>query len=203
MRPWNGLTDSPSWWATLGHATGTLMFDVGANIGQCAELFAPRFVRVVSFEPCAEAYALLYAHHPANVDTVACALSDHVGTVELAENTKSIETGQLTSGVAAEEGMGWGDVTGWRTVTCSTIDHECGFWGYPDAVKIDTEGHEMAILAGATVLIGRHDTAWYIEMHARQFETVVRELFDGYQVDTVNHDYAPPPWDNYYMRCLP
>ncbi len=203
MRVWPGLTDSPSWWAMMSAARGTLIFDVGANVGQCAHLFAPHFAQVVSYEPCAEAYALLYAERPSNVETVPSALSDHIGTVSLAVSSKSIETGQLTSGVCAEEGMGWGEVIGWRTCPCTTIDRECRTYGFPDAVKVDTEGSEMAILAGAAILIDRHATTWYLEMHNRASERPARDLFEGYRISVVDHDYAPAPWSNFYMLCTP
>lgn len=203
MRVWEGLTDSPSWWTALGEARGTLVFDIGANVGQCARLFSDHFSQVVCYEPCDEAYEHLAADHPANVTALHLAVSDHSGYVELAVNAKSIETGQLTSGVPAEEGMGWGEILDWRTVPCTTVDEQVERFGTPDAVKVDTEGHEMAVLAGAMRLIARGSTAWYLEMHARRYEGCVRSLFDGYRITTVDHDFAPAPWDNYYMRILP
>ena len=201
MRVLSFHTDPNSWWQVLTHASGDLIFDIGANVGQYAHVFSKRFNKVVSFEPCAESYALLYAHHPANVVTIPEAVTDHVGTMQLAESEGSIDSGQLTSRI--EDGIGWGELKGWRTVSCTTIDQECLHFGYPDAVKIDTEGCEMDILAGAPNLIERHNTTWYLELHAARFEPMVREIFEGYRIEIVHSDNAVKSIHNYYALVTP
>lgn len=203
IQVWEGLTDSPSWWDVLSGLHGQLMFDIGANVGQAATLFAKSFDRVVSCEPCAEAYEILAERVPENVTVLEHAVSDHTGTVTLAVNSGSIRTGQLTSGECSEPAMGWGEVVGWRTVPAVTVDEMVRTFGIPDHVKVDTEGHELAVLAGASLLIARRETAWYIEVHSRRFASALRDHFAGYRVTFVDHDYAPAPFDNYYMRAVP
>jgi hypothetical protein len=125
-----------------------------------------------------------------------------VGTVYLAESSHSIDSGQLTSG--KEGALDWGETLGWRTVSCTTIDQECLHWGFPDAVKIDTEGCEIDILAGAPLLIARRSATWYIEMHARSFEEQVRDIFsEGYAVHTIDGISPERQFDNYYMLARP
>lgn len=193
-----GMTDTVEWFEKVSAARGELAFDIGANVGQYSHVFSRHFNKVVSFEPCEEAYALLYAHHPPNVQTLWCAVSDHVGTMNLAESENSITTMQLTSRI--EGGVDFGKFHKWRTVACTTIDHECLNFGYPDAVKIDTEGCEMDVLAGAPLLIDRHATTWYIEVHAARFVPLIREIFDGYGIEEVRW---PPSPQNCWLKVSP
>jgi FkbM family methyltransferase len=199
------VTDAATFWQMLSNSHGHSAFDIGANVGQAAAVLAPHFKHVYSFEPCAEALAVLMVEAPMNVVVIPQAVSSQAGTLELDETAESIKSGQLTTGT----GLGWGPVVGHRTVEATTVDAACARFGVtPDLVKIDTEGHEVKVLEGAPILIkGRH-TCWLIEVHSREFETPIRDLLKGYVVDRVEHDILvhtcnPQQADHFYLRALP
>lgn len=194
-------TDSPSWRALIEAAAGHLAFDIGGNTGQTARVLAQHFDRVVSYEPCREAFELLEAETPSNVVPVEAAVSDHVGTVTLIESAQAIRTGQLTS---PDDPMSmWGAPIGNRTCASTTVDSQVDLFGAPNLVKVDVEGHELHVLAGAAALIARRSTLWLVEVHSRAFEEPIRRVFDGYRVDVFDHDRAPAPWPNFYLRAVP
>lgn len=196
-------TDAPSFAALLALQAGRNVFDIGANIGQAAAVFAPNFKHVYSFEPCREALAILMVEAPMNVVVIPKAVSDHGGQVTLTETEHAIETGQLTTGT----GLGWGKVIGERIVDCTTVDQACEhFHVEPDLVKVDTEGHEVKVLRGAKGLIGRRHATWLIEVHDRANEEPIRLMLDGYDVARIDHDYlrgSEQGLDHFYLRAVP
>lgn len=195
------VTDAPSFWAVLAEQSGELAFDVGANIGQAAHVLAPRFARVVSFEPCTEAAAVLRDEAAPNVTVVAAAVSAREGSVTLDETANSIGSGQLTTGSR----LGWGEIVGHRTVPATTLDKAAHLYGMPDLVKVDTEGHELRVLEGATGLLAARCARWLIEVHAAEHETPLRGLLDGYQVRRIEHDFlgGHDRADHYYLEGTP
>lgn len=194
-----GVTDCPTYWRRLQDASGRLMFDVGANGGTTARMFADKFVQVVAIEPCVESYRVLIDSPPENVIPACHAISDHTGNVELREAGRAISTGQLVSGDCY---LGWGDTLGVREVPCMTLDHLAETRGTPTAVKVDVEGHELQVLQGAPNILASYPT-WYIEVHSRAFLDPLMELLSGYTVETIRHSlYAPgsDSWqDHFYL----
>jgi FkbM family methyltransferase len=193
------VTDAPTFWGLLGSFSGDLAFDVGANIGQAARVLAPRFARVVSFEPCEESVSVLEAEKPANVEVWPVAVSSVAGEVELDECASSIRTGQLTTGT----GLGWGPIIGSRLVPSTTLDEAVAHMGVPDLVKVDTEGHEVQVLEGGPGLIGERRSVLLIEVHDQLNEAPIRRLLDGWRVERIGHDYLPGEPDHFYLRCEP
>ena len=196
------VTDAPSYWQLISSQHGRLAFDIGANIGQAARVLAANFERVVSFEPCTESLAVLAAEAPANVWVSDLAVSASAGPVELDETEHAIATGQLTTG----SHLGWGPVTGRRTVQATTVDDQTGQWGVPDLVKVDTEGHEPAVLRGATATLRERRTVWLVEVHDRSDEQPILEAFAGYRVRRWDHDYllgSDQAADHFYLHAVP
>ena len=203
MRRLPDSTDAPSFAALIAAAKGNCVFDVGANIGQAAAVFARSFKHVYSFEPCKESVTILMVETPMNVVVIPKAVTDHLGTVTLTETENAIATGQLTTGT----GLGWGPVVGERQVDAITLDHACTqFKTEPDLVKVDTEGHEVQVLKGSKALIRRGHAVWLIEVHARENEDELRDLLDGYRIERIDHDYlvgSEQGRDHFYLRAVP
>lgn len=196
------ITDSPAYWNRLSEARGTRIFDVGANGGGTAWIFAAHFEHVVAFEPCRESYDDLVAQLPENVDAHNLAISDHCGVVSLREAARSMVGGQLVTG----ESLEWGETLGYREVLCVTLDEAAKEWGVPDAVKVDVEGHECHVLAGASETLSKRPT-WMVEVHAAEYEEPLREALHGYQIETLRHSGYPEDsegWRNhFYLIATP
>ena len=189
VKRWPGRTDPHVVWDHYDDYAGELAFDVGANIGQVAKLIAPRFERVVSFEPCAESYAILAAEAPANVTALPWAVSDTDGPITLYEAHESIQTGQLVSG----EGLYWGPIEGERRVEAFTLDSLAAIHGTPDFIKVDTEGHELQVLSGARATLASRPTLLIEVHHAEAGKAILAILGDigGYDVSTICHEGRP------------
>jgi FkbM family methyltransferase len=201
------VTDSPSAWDALGHFDGNVAYDIGANIGQAARLLAPHFKRVVCFEPCLESYGVLGQEHPDNVEVWPLAVSDHVGKVKLDEAEVATSFGQLVNGAVAMGHSEWGKKTGHRLVPCTTVDEWVRQGGYlPDLIKVDTEGHEPRVLAGARHTIGLGRSIWFLELHAAAHWSAVRPAFRYYDLERIEHDYLvghPRAEDHFYAVARP
>jgi FkbM family methyltransferase len=187
------ITDCPRFWQKLEGASGQRIFDIGANGGGTARLFAPNFAEVVAFEPAVESYDDLVASAAPNVVPLNLAVSDHTGIVELREADQALAAGQLVS----EGPLNWGETIGHRECLCITLDEAAKTYGQPDAIKIDTEGHEMHVLAGATQTIDAHCAEWFIEVHSAEFLRPIQETFSGYRTQLLRHSGYPVDSDGW------
>lgn len=183
---------------------GGVGWDVGANGGQSLPFLLDCCERVHAFEPCVEAVTMLTSAWPAGQRLVVhpVAVSSCDGQVTLAALPAQLATGQLVT--PGTHGMEWDPGAGWekapnRVVPCRSVDSLARELGVPDVVKVDTEGHEGHVLAGAATVLRGGRTDWLIEFHTPAlWETccqVLREF--GYRVQTVRHPhYAPgsPMW---------
>jgi FkbM family methyltransferase len=117
----------------------------GAHVGVWPAMLAPKFQRVLTFEPAAHlAAATRGAVTARNVTLFECALSDHAGEVPF-----SIAKPERYSGSSAVAPSG-------AAVICVTIDglnpfltEDCGL------IMLDIEGHELPALQGAAELLAR------------------------------------------------
>lgn len=129
----------------LGHVPA-VVFDVGANIGQTVRSVHARFPEAVvhAFEPVPSTYRTLVdsvGGRP-SVRTVQAALSDHDGVAEMTDEPLSELNTLLTASRPDQATV---------TVPMRTLDsyaEERGV-GRISLLKIDTEGHELAVLRGA------------------------------------------------------
>lgn len=134
-----------------------LIVDVGANTGQFAAVARAEAVGAVihCVEPHPAAFAQLAAGADALDITVQhCALSDQDGEVEIFDYAD--ETGSQHASLYREviEGVHRRAAAGVR-VRCARLDtlaQQCGM-ARIGLLKIDTEGHELAVLRGASGLI--------------------------------------------------
>lgn len=200
MKRWPGRTDPHTVWDNYGAYTGPLAFDIGANIGQIARKLAATFEQVVSFEPCEEAFQILNTESPPNVTALPIAVSDTDGEVTLLEAEESIKTGQLVS----NEGLHWGAIKGKRRVTSRTLDSLVQDYGKPTFVKIDTEGHEVAVVRGGQRFLNKYRPALLIEIHSNENGEAIRQLLPGYTFEEIRQTHRPESicWGHYWLKGI-
>ncbi|HEY4329308.1 MAG TPA: FkbM family methyltransferase [Phycisphaerae bacterium] len=122
---------------------GDLVFDVGANIGQSAEIFLKCGARVVSIEPQTHCAAELRARFSGN------------SRFTLVPKAVGSEPGSATLYISQYDFMSsfdkeWCNITWARTleVPVTTLDALITEFGIPKFLKIDVEGWESQVLAG-------------------------------------------------------
>lgn len=156
--------------AVLAGGARGIVVDVGANAGLLTAVAAIRAPLVIAFEPVPQSYDWTRANLARNrlshkVDLRAQAVADHTGTTEF-----HIPLGDVPSSASlGTEGFRGADGSVVE-VPVTTLDEALD--GHSDIalIKIDVEGHEPAVLAGAEDTVERsrpniivesnHDGPW-------------------------------------------
>lgn len=175
--------------------SGDVGWDIGANCGQTLPEMRQRFRQVVAFEPAFECWDYLVAEGGPGVMVLPIAVSDADTHIDLVALPDKIDTGQLVT--AGTYGMEWSpDAPNaqHRRVRANTVDTLADRLGPPSFCKVDTEGHEVRVLAGAAATIKAHRPAWLIEFHAPDLHRSCVDILEaaGYGVFTVRHPNYPP-----------
>ena len=140
-------------------APGEVLFDVGANIGLYTLYAAARGITVHGFEPEAQNFASLafnlLQNRFANASCYCVALSDREGIGSLF--VTSAAAGDSQHNLGAENPFYKRSYVGKQGSFCTTLDRLCFELGLtvPNHVKLDVDGIEPEILAGAQRLV-RH-----------------------------------------------
>jgi len=123
--------------------------DVGAHVGYWSRRLAADFEFVVAYE-AEPVHAACHARNIANPNVMLheIALSDHAGTVNFV-------TTILNSGMSHVSDSG--DAIPCETLDSYNLDHV-------DLIKIDVEGHELAVLQGAAQTILQNRPVIFIEI---------------------------------------
>ncbi|TDV48696.1 FkbM family methyltransferase [Actinophytocola oryzae] len=139
---------------------GMTVFDVGANLGYCASLFADRVGPaglVVALEPEPVMADLLDRNMRSNghecVRVVRAAAGGAPGTTALWRSGTNLACHSTNVDLVPA-------VTGRVEVSVTTVDDLAGQWGAPDVVKIDVEGWEWSVLCGMRATLRRHPLLW-------------------------------------------
>jgi len=136
---------------------GMTVVDAGANIGLHSLFFSKRVGKegkIYAFEPSRNIFSRLTAHigdnRIKNIEGLCLALGAKQGTAEVVDNEEDTSRTFLRSDSSdrGKESM----------VTVETLDSFAKFRGLEkiDFLKIDVEGFESEILAGALQLLSRH-----------------------------------------------
>lgn len=151
---------------------GTIAVDLGANIGVytkvLADLVGPAGT-VISVEPVPQTYDVLSRNIRSlgmrHVSCVNAAISDSNGDVvmELPNYAAGGTNFYQAMVVAAEERRVGGSRQQVR-VPAVTLDALLTGKGTVGFVKCDVEGHELACLAGAKMVLNSHSPAWLVEV---------------------------------------
>lgn len=132
-----------------------IIFDVGANIGQSAAVYAKKFgsANIMSFEPCAETFQQLkrnVSHYP-NVQCIKLAFASEAGVGLLVHGIHS-DINQIISNksrdMRAVSGIS-------ETVEQTTLDIFCAQNRFKriDYLKVDTEGVDLDVLRGSEQML--------------------------------------------------
>lgn len=157
-------------------ARGGAFIDVGANIGVWSRWAAKSFAKVYAFEPDSALSKSLAKIMPLNVEVYPIALSDHKGQSELA--TPIIDGVRVSGRASLEKSVNSDLERSGQTVELRTLD-SFGFKGI-DVIKIDVEGHEAAVLAGASTLLAAEKPVLICEIeeyrHPDSSEAIIADI---------------------------
>ncbi len=162
----------PSMFHACIAASPGMVIDVGANTGFYA-LLATRAspdVCVLAFEPYGPVYEVLGRNIAANairgrIESLPLALSDHAGNATLYVPTQEHGLMETSSSLEEEFRPGHSEALMVETRTLDTFlaSHPCADKRIT-LIKVDVEGHEAAVLAGARATIARWRPMLFIEV---------------------------------------
>jgi FkbM family methyltransferase len=158
---------------------GHVVYDVGAHVGFhsifCALLVGPSG-KVIAFEPNPETRSSLMNQISANpglpISVMACALTDHCGTVRLDTSTTHLSCAVAEGGNLAVE----------ATTIDALVDQ--GQILPPNLIKIDVEGHDAYVIKGAAATIQKYQPVVLCDYNGDDTLPAVRQLLEplGYKV---------------------
>jgi len=137
-------------------APGSLVFDVGAHVGDRVAAFRRLKARVVAFEPqpaLARTLKVLFSRNDCVV-IEPVALGSFIGRIDFRLNldNPTVSTASNDFVAAAKDARGW-DKQAWTRsvqVPITTLDSMIARYGMPSFIKIDVEGFEADVLHGIT-----------------------------------------------------
>jgi FkbM family methyltransferase len=135
---------------------GSLVFDVGAHVGDRVAAFRRLKARVVAFEPqpaLARTLKVLFGGND-GVVIEPVALGSFIGQIDFRLNLENptVSTASNDFVAAAKGARGW-DKQAWTRsvqVPITTLDAMIQRYGMPSFIKIDVEGFEADVLRGMT-----------------------------------------------------
>jgi FkbM family methyltransferase len=177
---------------------GMTIFDVGANKGQMALLFAALVGsegRVIAIEPAPLEFASLERNLQlnglSNVTALQMAASEHSGDIQFFYSPENPTQGKL-SGVEPSYRT---DGSETLNVRARSLDSLADEYGSPDVVKIDVEGAAGAALRGARHLVNGRAPSFYLELHGPEEQAAVRDelMARGYVATTMGGEAIADP----------
>jgi FkbM family methyltransferase len=184
---------------------GTTAIDLGANIGiytkVLSDLVGPTGI-VISVEPVPQTYAILSRNVKSlamtNVACVNAAISDTDG--KLVMMLPEYDTGGTNfyqARVVATRNQIPADSKRYIQVRAVRLDTLTAGAAAVSFVKCDVEGHEMACLSGAEMILTSHRPAWLIEVSGDPDAegTSAKKLFELF----AGHSYVPYWFDRHKL----
>jgi FkbM family methyltransferase len=136
---------------------GSIVYDVGANVGYYTLLAAPRAATVLSFEPVPSIADLLQRHldlnHITNCVLIRKAVSKSAGEVRFSPTN------------ARNNGSGHFSSDGPLCVQTISLDEFCRDNPPPSVIKMDIEGAETMALQGAMNTLSTHHPVIFLATH--------------------------------------
>lgn len=144
--------------------------DVGAAVGEYSWLLARKARMVYSFEPYPPHYRILTAFRLPHLIVEPLALGDHPGRAQLRVPILNHRVASRRATLASANALEDADDTQITDVPVTTLDAYLQAKNTPssvDFIKIDVEGHELAVLQGATETLRLSKPAVLIEIEIR------------------------------------
>ncbi len=182
-----------SWLYDIARYSGSrdigVALDVGANVGQTAHQlirYLPK-ARIVCFEPTPTAFDALKSAYSDRVECVAAAIGRETGTASL----KLHEDSQLNSFATVRTGQKQTDTV---DVPVYALDDYCGGHGITqiDILKMDVQGWEMEVLAGAQGLLSSGRVRFvYAEVGFRSRDTDMQSFGElNAHMDALGYEFC-------------
>lgn len=179
--------------------------DVGAGSGLLTAVLARGSARVLAFEPHPARAARLREMRLRNCTIVEAGLSNAVGTAELRLPVDAEDESAGLGSIEADHGLGHRNAASSvvQTVETTTLDKAVETHLQPGDkvgfIRLSVEGHELAVLEGAEVLIARDRPVLMSELEFR-YSIHVPETFAflqarGYRALAIAHGDALAPID--------
>lgn len=188
------LTSTLAWLNESQLINGSAL-DIGANIGNHSLFFARHYEQVFSFEPNPKTYKLL-EYNASLVSNIRCfclGLSDHDGRAILNTDPANIGASSLTERPDQQPSLH-------QEIELRTLDsiEEIQVLSI-GLIKIDVEGHELAVLEGGKQLIKRTRPLILFEQHPMDLKNGISPVMEclrdmGYEkfVSVLPSPYIPP-----------
>jgi FkbM family methyltransferase len=164
-------------------------YDLGASIGYLSLLMARNARFVYCFEPAPHAATEIVRSMAANgfknYAIVPSPVTDSVRQVRFA--ITDVAYGSAIS----EQSTRWPELM----LTSTTLDRFIQGHDAPDFVKMDVEGEEDHVLAGAGTLLARRSTVFCCELHSPEDVSQCRAIFDDHEYVMTALDGSPVQWD--------
>ena len=150
--------------------------DIGANIGFMTAYFGANWSQVTAFEPTPDIFKCLQKNcNKSNITLINKALSDTEKNVLFATSGKS-EINQIVSDTQFLKRY-------WNHITVPAVTLDSLNLLDIDIIKIDVEGHELAVVKGAEQTIKKNKPLIVIEI---SFENKILDR----EISSLNHGYA-------------
>lgn len=150
--------------------------DVGANRGLYVEYLLPLSRTIIAFEPIPRLQARLRRVFGRKIEVMPYALSDRAGSLEIRYPKGSYSWATLSTSNLLEKADTKICSAAVQVRTLDSFDFQnVGF------IKIDVEGHEEAVLAGAQMTIARCRPNFLIEVEERHNRGAVDRVCDQFK----------------------
>jgi len=135
---------------------GSLVFDIGANMGVLSAMFSALGNKVIAIEPnadCVRHIELSYSRESIQVVHAVAGATNGLATLNLSDERDDISSlskdwiGAIQGQHSEYSGL-WSKTI---TIPMVTLDSLVAYYGMPYVVKIDVEGYEESVLSGLSV----------------------------------------------------